>query len=350
MELVDNTPVPARCFIGPGATSADRIGHLVAKATFVFDASGRTWLDTQRPVPIFGEDVLTELGVLPDDHLPRRSRTFEVILLGAAHARVAEQLERAFVALRVGVVERTLLVTGHRRWIRGLGHWRPGDPAPFSCMPLTWANAYGGRARVWLDELSSLDLDEPRNPDGRGFVPHADVISEIPRRIHTAPGFPRLEVATDLPTVEHPTQPIRQAGDAPEPSCWATLPQGSTLALQRASAQGRVLSPWDVAFDRAHPDWIIDVPPGAAPVELTGLSPSGRISFCLPQLRVVADFVAGRSRGTIELAPRMLVLLPEQHRFYLVYRKCFTHVLGGHGQERCLRVRLIDGWSHEAEV
>ncbi len=66
--------------------------------------------------------------------------------------------------------------------------------------------------------------------------------------------------------------------------------------------------------------------------------------FDLPQMQVFVDYVVGDREGTRELSPQMLVLLPNEQRFYLVYR----HYFGFEERdeiERCMRLRIVDGAS-----
>ncbi|HUN80811.1 MAG TPA: hypothetical protein VMV81_04800, partial [Phycisphaerae bacterium] len=65
--------------------------------------------------------------------------------------------------------------------------------------------------------------------------------------------------------------------------------------------------------------------------------------FPLPALRLVADYVAGEKSGARELAPHLLMLLPEEKRFYIVYRTAFTMVVQPES-ERGFRLRLENGW------
>ena len=59
--------------------------------------------------------------------------------------------------------------------------------------------------------------------------------------------------------------------------------------------------------------------------------------------QVLADYQVGDRSGTLELEPQMLVLLPEESRFYLVYRKVFNFQ-DKPKIERSMRLRLQEGW------
>ena len=63
----------------------------------------------------------------------------------------------------------------------------------------------------------------------------------------------------------------------------------------------------------------------------------------MTKLSVAADFTFGDVTGTRILQPQMLVLLPEEERFYLVYRRTFQ--LAPHSGIECsFRLRLENAW------
>jgi hypothetical protein len=100
----------------------------------------------------------------------------------------------------------------------------------------------------------------------------------------------------------------------------------------------------DLWIYRAHPDWVIALPQPAALVRMENLlAGAPAVEFRLPQLRVVADYVIYGREGQRDLRPQSLVLLPEEHRFYVVYRLPF-HFEPGPAHERSFRLRTADGW------
>jgi hypothetical protein len=163
-----------------------------------------------------------------------------------------------------------------------------------------------------------------------------------------------------LPNLEHPEHRIARWDDAPKPYCWGTVPRDIAFAhirdlelMQLKAEAGRALDDPDEVNDltlihihhRAHPDWILELPPPRARVGMQGLSPAGveSVAFELPQVRVLADYVLGERQGSRELVPQMLVLLPQEWRMYVVYRTAFTFETTVE-MERSFRVRLEQGW------
>jgi hypothetical protein len=361
MDLVNQTPLPARVETSQVDGMAARIGMLTAKATFRFDLDGRVGLDTQQPFPLFPHDIPTPLGLLPSDAEPRRDDRFEVILLGHAHAPSARPVEQLTVALAVGPMRREISVHGDRCWTRTEQGPAISRPQRFTKVPLTWQHAFGGTQPVQIDASSFIDVADPVNPQGRGFDAER-MAHGLADSLRAPAGYPVLpNYRRALPNLEHPAAPIARWDDAPEALCWATMPRDVLVnATRRAQAQSPGAAPdpgpvppttlpsevphIDPAFYRAHPDWVL-APPRQAPVvrleNLTAERPLVQIQ--LPEMRVVADYVVESRRGSRALNPLLLVILPDEGRLYILYSTAFTFPFVG-GDERSFRLRLAQPW------
>lgn len=339
MEFANSTALAARAKTwDPGAEPGLREGAVVAKATFRYDPRGEVSLDTDDPYPLFDEDQRTPSGLIPRDDLPLEPDGFEVIFLGSAHAPGDVPVTELAVSLRVGEVERSLAVIGHRAAV--------GDaispPMPFTTMPIGWESAFGGACEVLVDREAPVILCDPRNPAGRGFdpVPQAAALAaqlRCPEGYPVVPTGPRA-----LPTVEHPSRRITRADDAPEPASWATLPMSRPAHAKRsvdldASRREGGLVTAARLYHRAVDEWIIERPAEGAEVVLRNLDPAGEVRFALPALRVACDFRVGESASTLELLPEALVLLGASRRFTLRYRARF-HYWEHEGEEASARL------------
>lgn len=338
------------------------LGLLVAKATFRFDLRGQVELDADDPLPLLDDDQQTPVGILPADMVARRGKRFEVMLLGHAHAPGGRPAPSVRVALTVGRERREMLVFGDRHW---QGRDAISSPIPFERMPLVYERSFGGSAVVQLDAETLLDVFDPVNRRGRGFDTDEQLrgLSEL---LGAPPGFPMLvDRHRALPNLEHPAALIARWADAPEPAGWAPAYRDTAVALLstlrrervRASAPGTPPSsdggsgvvaagPHDVdqALYRAHSDWVIELPPAGAPVCLENLlSDAPVLKLALPELRVIADYILYGRLGEHELRPQALVLLPDERKFYLVYRLPFQFDPGP-ASERAFRLRTEPGW------
>lgn len=343
MKLVNSTASPAILHRTGADDAPQRTGILTAKTTFCFDETGGVEVDRSSPYPLFKEDEVTELGILPADTWPKVDPTLEVILLGWAHAPGGSSVQEMTVSLSVGQMRRELTVIGDREWIGAGSGARPSTPESFRSMPLTYTRAYGGRVEVLVDEESPVPLSCPFNGDGKGFD-HITQAAALAKALDCPKGFPVFEPTRLMPNLENPNHRITRWDDAPLPACWATTPMQSAMLVERARRAdlhnpGRpLLQVQPESLHRAHPDWVINPPPPRARVTLEGLNPSGRISFQLPDLRMVADLRAGDRIKTLPLEPRLLVLLPEESRFYIVHRNWFIYTYRENDQ-RVARLR-----------
>jgi hypothetical protein len=362
MRLFNQTPVAARLDTSDLGDGSYRMGLLTAKATFRFDLAGGVTLDTQEPLPLFVKDEPAAGGLLPADLEPRRNPSFEIILLGHAYAPRRQPVETLLAALSVNAVRRELRVSGDRVWTHDArGAPVSTRPQPFTRMPLGYEHAFGGTAIARIDRHSEMPVFHPLNPHGRGF--DAELMARQLGQLLRAPeGFPIVPgYARTLPNVESPTARVARWEDSPEPASWATLPRDVPLHVARraqemaaeASIEDLVAEaikdagPFpdvDIALYRAHPDWVIPIPASAPLIRMENLvEEKADVRFRVPDERVVADYIIEGRNGSRPLTPQMLVLLPDERRFYLLYRMAFTfaHVPG---DERAMRLRLDAGW------
>ena len=337
MKLANNTPLAAK-LTASAVYGPERFGMATAKATFAIDRHGRAQIDTQTPYPLFSHDEKTEFGLLPRDDLPGKGDKFEVILLGAAAAPDGVPATRATVSLCVGKNTRRLAVFGDRHWIETGNGKAFSAPVSFEKMPLTYENAFGGSCDVYLGEGSPVTVSDPLNPAGKGFDA-GKIAQSISEQYYTAEGYPKFDKVRRLPNVEHPDRLVSDWEDCPEPACWATVPMDSGMHAMRsvdpsdfADGPGQNGKPLQLAplpikdsvFYRASPEWIVERPAPGEKIEMEGLRPEGTQCFRFPDLNVFLDYILGKREGTRELTPRTLVLLPEEKRFYVVYKYLFS--------------------------
>ena len=327
---------------------------LVAKATFRVGEGGRVQLDTQDPVPFYDGDELTEVGIRPRDDLPRHDPAFEVLLLGAAYGSNGQAVAERRVSLTVGTERRELLVTGDRHWI---GRESISAPVPFVRMPMTVDRTFGGSCEVLVDDGAIMTVVHPPNRHGRGFDPEpaARALGEWLR----LGGLSAVEPRAAAPEPRTPAAAGRGGyDDAPDPACWSALPMDTLLHLQRgvvmpsgnpptpddAQVGSMLGTSWmkDGFFHRAHPDWVIDLPPAAATIEIDGVRPHGPIRFALPSSRWRPT---SRSATSPESDPAAADARPAAGGGTLLPRVSSNLSTGPHSGIECsFRLRLENAW------
>lgn len=137
------------------------------------------------PEPSLWKLVGAELGdgAILDECMPKLRG--ELLVTGKAFTAGAVPRAACQVRVQLGALDKSLYVIGDRQW-KFSG---PSDPAPFTEMPLTYANAFGGEGYA-------------ANPLGKGFAP----IKVGNAQVHP------------MPNIEDPKGLIRSPKDRPPPA------------------------------------------------------------------------------------------------------------------------------------
>jgi hypothetical protein len=323
MKIVNATGFPAEAF--PAMSHEGRpVVVVVVKGTFRVAAGGGVApSEEQIPVTFGDEPVDAEKGASvkwESDIVPFKPKG-DVILVGRAHAPAGRPAPRVDATLRVGPVAKSIRIFGERKWMcRGKKLTASmTEPLPFVTMDLVPERAFGG-----MDTRTGGTCAE--NPGGRGYFDQENV--EDPGK-------------TFLPNLEDPRSLIRHWRDHPVPAGFGTVGRGSP---SRACYLGTFDETWEkerspappVDFrpefhNAAHPD--LQVPgflKGDEEVELVNLTAEGRLRFRLPGVRptvtvTCADiellgWEAPQSTENVAMRLDTLCLLPEERRFFLVWR------------------------------
>ncbi len=287
------------------------------------------------------------------DFWVNKERT-DVVICGSAFAPGGRATPSMYVSAQIGGTSKRIAVFGRRVVEWGGGRPRLGRPEPFTEMPLTYGNAYGGldnRVPIPADQRDEymglvelgMQFDHPglypRNPVGKGYV-------VLPNPV---PGLelPNLEDPSDLLTAERlltgkPELWYRQ----PLPWCfdwtpglvfprylhvgvdaWFPAPQDATLPevrrgfipanLRQNVEQQQMMSAG--YLQEASLGMVVGTPPAGQPIVLAGMHPEEpEIRFTLPPAPSIDISIEGERLAAPALLTN-LVLLPAEKRFTTVY-------------------------------
>jgi hypothetical protein len=307
MELENRSRYPAALF--RGVINDDRLfASLAVRITFdlkqskLIEAADQPWKVSASPWE-------SPCGPMPGDELFRRGGV-DVFVFGSAIPHHGRPAPRVNIMVRLGAsFKHTLAVFGNRVWERRGGDLVATDPEPFTDIPLTLANAYGGRD-VW-DELP---IPFPANPDGKGFA-----VSE-----ESAEGKP-------LPNIENAAHLVQKWNDQPEPVGVCAPPQFFGPKLHRTLAfddRTHALTKIDAKFfNMAFPDMVAArVGPGDK-VGVSGVGAAGPIVFTLPPTPIRARLTFdGRAN---ELTPPIdqIGIDASRGKVFVSYRYSFRYKL-----------------------
>ena len=195
MNLLNSTGMAA------GYTVAlDKAGYehvvVVVKGTFTLPRPGQQPKLADEQVPLVDADLFTgepgRSATLVECDYVLEKPYCDVLLNGAAYARDARPVERIAVGLQVGAMRKSFVVWGNREW-RGAGvGYAPSEPEPFTRMPISYDNAFGGTDERMRDPAQVRSYLP--NPVGRGWHHHI---------------YPELVVGAPVSNTEEIRDPVR---------------------------------------------------------------------------------------------------------------------------------------------
>jgi hypothetical protein len=291
---------------------------VVVKGTFVIPQNGLEPRLAEKQVPLVMSDVFTgEPGfsapLYEIDFAPRKPRC-DVLLNGSAYAPGGRPAERVGVSLRVGSVTKAFDVVGNRVWQPGVLSASPSKPEPFTVMPISYNNAFGGVDKS--DDQPPKAHWYPLNHAGVGYYPERSAKQLEGHR---------------LPNTEEPGQPATNPRGKYRPMSYGPL---GRAWQPRIALAGTYDQKWldhkfpflpddfqDAYFQAAPTDQQMDFPQGGEEVELVNLTPAHTASFRLPTMPVPFEFFRrSGERITMTGAIDTLLFEPEKGRFTMSSR------------------------------
>lgn len=262
----------------------------------------------------------------------------DVLLNGSAYAPYGQPTDQVNVRLQMETIDKAFTVVGNRVWQTGNWGLRATAPEPFTVMPISYGNAFGGMDNAHED--SQYHDAFYRNLVGVGFHVYHD------------------EDAIDgkpLPNTEEPGHPVKSPDGSYNPMAFGAV----TRACQpRISYGGTYDDAWaadtfpflpedfDPRYFQAAPeDQQLPHPVGGSRVVLTNLSPGGHLEFHLPKVDVPVEFTDAKYDRTEQQAVLdTIVIEPDLGRLLLTWRA--SHPLKRNISEmrQCVVGRMPRGW------
>ena len=336
MKITNNTPFSVQAFpsYGPGDKPTLTV---IVKGTFDINPEHPA-VTSQEQLPVeFGDQLFDPDNggsiKFESDLVPFKPRA-DILLIGRAYSPGGQPTETVDVCLSVGEITKRLRVIGDRHWTC-MGKMLPvvmSHPEPFTTMDLVYEKSYGG-----IDMQGGDFCRE--NLVGRGFV--------------TKKSRDNLD-SKPLPNIEDPQCLIRSWDDRPKPAGFGVIgkswePRKNMIGTYDSKWQTERAPrpPSDFKFDfynAAHPDLQVNgYFRGDETVDLLNLTPDGMLSFKLPGLMIGCTVLksdelmnldisgpataipelnieAATFNETVAMNPDTLCLLPDENRFYMVWR------------------------------
>jgi hypothetical protein len=315
MQLLNATKMAAGYTLGPQPDGRENLVAVV-KGTFTMPRAGPSAYLADEQAELVEADVFTgEPGLsaplYETDYAFRKPRC-DVLLNGSAHAPHGVPAERVRVGMRVGSISKVFDVVGHRAWQEVLATVSCTRTEPFTRMPISYDNAFGGIDRSNPDDHRTYLA----NPAGKGYWHNLDT--------HVYQGRP-------LPNTEEPHDPVKAPNGSYRPMsfgpigrAWPPRPQFAGTYDQHWVDEVFPFLPADFDeryYQSAPADQQTEHLRGGEPVTLYNLTPEGRVDFTLPVVRVPVMFLLKSGEEvTVEAVNDTLILEPDANRLMRVWR------------------------------
>jgi hypothetical protein len=319
MELINATKMEADYTMGLQPDGRELI-VVVVKGTFTIPehAAEPHLADVQ--VPLFMADVFTgEPGFsapLYEIDFALRKPRCDVLLIGKAYAPGHQPAKRVRVSLRIGPIAKSIDVVGNRVWKKRFFFITPTRPEPFTIMPISYDNAFGGIDNTHQKETRHSTY--LTNHVGVGF--HRNLKAKF---VHNKP----------LPNTEEPGKRIRKPNGTYHPMAFGSI---ARAWQPRVKLAGTYDQKWlddtfpflpedfrDDYYQAAPPDQRMDYPTGGEEVELINLTKGGYTHFKLPTIKMSMQFFyKGGGRKAMNGNIDTLLFEPELGRFTMSWRCC----------------------------
>jgi hypothetical protein len=308
------TPFPHLVFESRDEKRRD-FGVLVLRGTFeILENQSIKPAPNQEPI-VMADQYRGEPGrssLRMENNLAPYKPKSDVHLDAVAHAPNGQPRTAWRVGVEVGKVKKELAVTGPRYWHKTLTGWILSDAIPTTEVPIQYESAYGG-----IRHKGKEVVPHATNPIGSGVVDSAALADSKPIQ---APNNLPIEDTTPEMNLEMKVEGLGPLAPAWQPR----LQYAGTFDTMWERTRWPDL-PEDFKFDfynSAHPDLIYPgFLQGNEPIRLKNLTPSGDLSFSLPdyQLGMLYRF----EDGQLSLAPMQLDTLHldvPKMRAFLVWR------------------------------
>jgi len=319
MNLVNATKMQAGYTMGLQPDGRELL-VVVVKGTFTIPTDEKQEPKlAEEQVPLVMTDVFTgEPGfsapLYENDFAPRKPRC-DVLLNGSAYAPGGMPAERVPVSLRVGSLTKSFDVVGNRVWQAGALYIAVSKPEPFTVMPISYNNAWGGVDKSQEDPTKHHYY--PLNHAGLGYHEYTS------GKFMDGKPLPNTEESGNK--ISNPKGKYRPMAFGPIGRAWQPRPKLAGTYDEKWLAERSPFLPADFDdryFQSAADDQKTDFLRGGEEVELLNLTAEGRTVMRIPKnlaLSVLFILKNGEEKE-VSAVVDTATLEPDKKRFTLLWR------------------------------
>ncbi|MDO6597315.1 DUF2169 domain-containing protein [Oceanihabitans sp. 2_MG-2023] len=199
-------------------------------------------------------------------------------------------------------------VYGKRTWKSFLGSLSISAPEPFTEIPLTLHNAFGGTAK-W----DGLEIPYPANPYGKGYYHKKEEA-----------------IGNVLPNIEHYNNRITKWNSWQEPAGITSFPIMSIKAknnLVLNEEKSKIEKLKLKFFNSAFPELIIEEVNIMDTISIEGVTESNQFAFNIPSNNLEIDIILGDKKLKRKMNIDQIGVIPDKKKVFISYRFPFRYTI-----------------------
>ena len=308
MEFTNNTSFPT--LLHRAALNNDIIAMAVmCRITYDISEDGTATIAKEQEWKLHEEAwVHEEYGPMDTDNVYNKEGV-DIMVFGSAKAPKGKTLTESEVSVSLnGKMLHRIKVFGNRVWKSFLGILSKSNPEPFTEIPLTIYNAFGGMAH-W----DGLEFPYSANPYGKGYYYTKDDA-----------------IGSQLPNIEHYDDLISKWNPWVDPAgvgALTILPLKAKYAIELDENNKTINKIKGVFFNTAFPDLIVDKVKIKDEIIVKGVKAEGDFKLKIPNISLNIDVSIGTKQYKNNLVIDQVGLITNHKQAFITYRDFFRYKL-----------------------
>ena len=305
MQLINHTPFPAQMF-KTAMDEEDKYAMSIASRITYDIVEGNVSISNDQAWGLKREVWRSEYGILESDDVFKRGGV-DILLFGNACAPNGTATRQMNVEVKLNNKSiNKIVVFGNRVWGKSILGMDISTPEPFTQMPLTLENAFGGKA-----EWDGLAVPFGNNPYGKGY----NYLKE---------DF----IGKPLPNIENPEKLIKKWTDQPDPVGVACLPSLCELHARNNMVikDGKIVKANARFFNTAFPAMIADEVQENDTIGISGMSPKPFV-FKVPKKCLKMKVTMGERCKEWEMYIEQIGIIVDKNQAFVTFRNPINYTL-----------------------
>lgn len=304
MDLINNTVYPALMFRTVLEDETKYAASVCIRVTYNI-VNNKLEIAPEQNWKLFTQKTETEIGILESDFVFKRGG-IDILVFG--NAVTPKQIPTSTMEVEIDIknkLNHKLQIFGNRKWVKSVFGMDISNPEPFTTIPLTLENAFGGKQR-W----DGLEMPHGNNPYGKGYFFDKEAA-----------------IGGELPNIENPANLIKKWNDNVDPVGFCCLPQCVMHMMGNVDydKNGKITKINARLFNAAFPAMIVDEIVEGDEFKITGMA-LHPVKFYIPKNNFVLKAINGQKMKEWKMYIEQVGIIIDKQEVFITYRYPFTYV------------------------